>query len=275
MRPHPRPTPRGGNRPHTTARRGRESCSREKERPASGSATKTFIHSHEELGPTAAGTSVPGKRKPVLSTSGDKGPALARRLCVQGTLDKRGAEVLVRRLRSTYSEDAAPTGHRGSPWKAGSFPQAEAPASGDKQKAEWEPPPSKRHLSPAEAQGPAPGPVPRPPARSTSRMVTARVLSQGGPRTESQHTPACTPERPRARARARHAPRCSEDSLANRCRLPRGTDTKIKTKKAHSVSLTRHSAGVGAAVGPGGAACVLGLSAGGPSRPQGPHSAEQ
>lgn len=106
-------------------------------------------------------------------------------------------------------------------------------------------------------------------------MVTAHVLSQGGPRTESQHTPACTPERPRARARARHAPQCSEDSLANRCRLPRGTDTKIKTKKAHSVSLTRHSAGVGAAAGPGGAACVLGLSAGGPSRPQGPHSAEQ
>lgn len=116
VRPHPRPTPRGGNRPHTTVRRGRESCSREKERPASGSATKTFIHSHEELGPTAAGTSVPGKRKPVLSTSGDKGPALARRLCVQGTLDKRGAEVLVRRLRSTYSEDAPPQdtgGHRG------------------------------------------------------------------------------------------------------------------------------------------------------------------
>ena len=51
---------------------------------------------------------MPRKRKPVLSTSGDKGPALAQRLCVQGTLDKRGAEVLVRQLRSTYSEDAAP-----------------------------------------------------------------------------------------------------------------------------------------------------------------------
>lgn len=51
---------------------------------------------------------MPRKRKPVLSTSGDKGPALAQRLCVQGTLDKGGAEVLVRRLRSTYSEDAAP-----------------------------------------------------------------------------------------------------------------------------------------------------------------------
>ena len=29
-------------------------------------------------------------------------------LLCQGTLDKRGAEVLVRQLRSTYSEDAAP-----------------------------------------------------------------------------------------------------------------------------------------------------------------------
>lgn len=43
-----------------------------------------------------------GKRKPVPSTSADKGPTLARRLRVQGALDKQGAEVLVRRLRSIY-----------------------------------------------------------------------------------------------------------------------------------------------------------------------------
>ena len=43
-----------------------------------------------------------GKRKPVPNTSGDKGPTLAQRLRVQGALDKQGAEVLVRRLRSIY-----------------------------------------------------------------------------------------------------------------------------------------------------------------------------
>lgn len=161
----------------------------------------------------------------------------------------------------------SPTGHRGPPWKAGSLPQAEAHASGDRKQSE-----NQQHLNASACKGTGTGSGAGVHPAAGSHAVTARILSQGGLRTESQHTHACTPERPRARVR--NAPQCSEDSLANHCRLPRGTDTQIKTKKACSVSLTRHRPVRGLPRGLG-AAHVLGLLAGGPLRPQGPHSAEQ
>ena len=121
--------------PHHGEERTRELQSRERT-PGFWLGYKNFYSLARGAGPNSSRDLSAWETEAGPEHVGDKGPAMARRLRVQGTLDKRGAEVLVRRLRPTYSEDAAPTGHRGSPWKAGSFPQAEAPASGDKQKAE-------------------------------------------------------------------------------------------------------------------------------------------
>lgn len=98
----PQAHPEGrGLAPHHDEERTQELRLRER-MPSFWLGYKNFYSLAQRAGPNSSRDLSAGKRKLVPSTYGDKGPALAQRLRVQGALDKRGAEVLVGRLRSTY-----------------------------------------------------------------------------------------------------------------------------------------------------------------------------